>query len=87
MKLARVSFEHNVLIPLGRDIGGGSRQDLRDASFDVVDGWTIELLDGAVRITREGMPSPAWISGYGMTYTELSETFEEMTGPKARRKR
>lgn len=83
MKLARVSFDDNVLIPLGRDTGGGHRQDLRDASFDVVDGWSIEMLDDAVCITREGMPTPAWVRGYGMTYTELAEALDE----KPKRKR
>ncbi len=71
MKLASVYFDDHVVIPGGKDLGGGlARSDLREASFHAADGWDIEW-DGALfTLWCEGMPRPVKVGGYGFTFVE-----------------
>lgn len=88
IKLAAVTFDDIVVIPLGKDVGGGlARQDLRESSFRAEDGWRIGLttvfrsISSSVvfEIWREGMPRPAFVGGYGHTYVEADEPLGSVT--------
>ncbi len=73
MKLARLTLDDIVVIPDGRDCGGGMRNvDLRESSFRAEDGWDIrQTLPGEFTVYREGMAEPITIGGYGYTYKRM----------------
>lgn len=73
MKLSRIDFVVAVCVPLGKSNGGGTgRADVRDLTFSVDDGWTIEeLAPESVALSREG--AYVRVEGVGYSCVPMAE--------------
>lgn len=89
MKLVSLYLDDVIVVPKGKDLGGGSpRTDLRDSSFQAADGWQItQVSPGLFSLFTEGMPHAVMVGGYGYTYVPEPALEDETLALLARSER